>query len=133
DNRGFRVRTGGTPPSDPDTSDRWVDARFFERPRTVLADRFPDIKDAPLMATHACHYEISTDHDFIVDRHPELANVWIAGGGSAEGFKFGPMIGEYVARRVLGARTDPALDAEFRLKPESFDAPVSPGTRGGEF
>jgi glycine/D-amino acid oxidase-like deaminating enzyme len=57
-----------------------------------------------------------------VDRYPGLDNVWIAGGGSAEGFKLGPVIGEYVARRVLGKPTDPALDQEFRLKPEKFEA-----------
>ena len=67
------------------------------------------------------------DRDFIVDRHPELANVCMAGGGSAEGFKFGPVIGEYIARRVLGAPTDPALAEQFRLKPETFEAAPSPG------
>ncbi len=133
DNRGFRVRVGGRPPSDPDLSDRWIDASFFDRPRQVLAERFPDLATAPLLETRACHYEISTDHDFIVDRHPELENVWIAGGGSAEGFKFGPVIGEYIARRVLGRATDPALDAEFRLKPERFEDVPAPTPRpGGE-
>lgn len=128
DNRGFRVRVGGRPPMDPDLSDRWIDSSFFDRPRQLLAERFPDLCDAPLLETRACHYESSVDRNFIVDRHPGLENVWIAGGGSAEGFKFGPVIGDYVARRVLGAETDPALADEFRLKPETFSpAPTTPG------
>jgi len=121
DNRGFRVRTGGRPPMDPDLSERWIDAPFHDRPRQVLRDRFPALADAPLLETRACHYESSVDRNFIVDRHPGLDNVWIAGGGSAEGFKFGPVIGEYIADRVLGRRTDPELDAEFRLKEETFE------------
>ena len=78
------------------------------------------MKEAPLLETRACHYESSVDRNFIVDRYPGLENVWIAGGGSAEGFKFGPVVGEYVARRVLGHETDPALAEEFRLKEETF-------------
>jgi glycine/D-amino acid oxidase-like deaminating enzyme len=121
DNRGFRVRIGGRPPEDPDLSVRWIDASYHERARAFLAERFPELRDAPILETRACHYESSVDRNFIVDCHPELENVWIAGGGSAEGFKFGPVIGEYIARRLLGMPTDPALDEEFRLKPETFD------------
>jgi len=129
DNRGFRVRVGGRPPEDPDLSERWIDPSFFERPRIFLAQRFPDLSLAPLLETRACHYEASVDRNFIVDRHPELDNVWIAGGGSAEGFKFGPVIGRYIAERVLGKPTDPALAEEFRLKEATFEQPE----RGGPF
>jgi glycine/D-amino acid oxidase-like deaminating enzyme len=132
DNRGFRVRIGGRPPEDPDLSARWIDASYHERARTFLAERFPELRDAPILETRACHYESSVDRNFIVDRHPELENVWIAGGGSAEGFKFGPVIGGYIARRVLGEATDPALDEEFRLKPETFEElPPSAGDDAG--
>lgn len=125
DFRGFRVRTGGRAPQDPDESVRYIEPQFLERPRSFLAERFPALRDAPLLETRACHYESSVDRNFIVDRHPGLANVWIAGGGSAEGFKFGPVVGEYVARRVLGLETDPALAAEFRLKEEEFEPRVA--------
>ncbi len=121
DYRGFRVRTGGRPPADPDETTRWIDGEFLDRPRAFLAERFPMLRDAPLLETRACHYELSVDRNFIVDRHPAFSNVWIAGGGSAEGFKFGPVVGEYVARRVLGVETDPALTDEFRLKDEEFE------------
>ncbi|GBD31753.1 Monomeric sarcosine oxidase [bacterium HR33] len=141
DNRGFRVRGGSRrraeaqegaqepreppprPPSefDPDLSVRWVPPEAQEGPRAFVEERFPDLADAPIVATYACHYESSVDRNPIVDRYPGLDNVWIAGGGSAEGFKLGPVIGEYIARRVLGRRTDPVLDAEFRLKEEKFE------------
>ena len=50
--------------------------------------------------------------------------MWLLGGGSAEAFKFGPVLGEYIARRVLGVEDDPELAEGFRLKAEEF------GSRG---
>jgi len=47
--------------------------------------------------------------------------VWIAGGGSAEAFKSGPVIGEYIARRVLGIEDDPELADAFRLGDAEFE------------
>jgi glycine/D-amino acid oxidase-like deaminating enzyme len=117
DSRGFRVRTGGRPGDDPDTSVRWIDEQYHEPARRVLTQRFPALADAPILETRSCHYEISSTDNFIIDKHPEFANVWIAGGGSAEGFKFGPMIGPYVADRVTGRNADQTLADAFRLNP----------------
>lgn len=134
DHRGFRVRTGGgrrpgaPRPTDPDTSERWVPPESVERAVEFVCQRFPALEHAPLLETRACHYELSVTRDFIIDRHPQLENVWIAGGGNAEGFKFGPVLGEYIARRVLGKATDPALDQRFKLSPDTFD-PASSGFR----
>ncbi|HEX9728580.1 MAG TPA: FAD-dependent oxidoreductase [Gemmatimonadales bacterium] len=121
DHRGFRVRTGGRPPEDPDYSDRWIDKQYHLRPRQILRDYFPDLAGAPIMETRACHYESSVDRNFIVDKHPDFANVWLSGGGSAEAFKFGPVLGEYIAKRVLGIDDDPDLAEQFRLKEEEFE------------
>ena len=116
DNRGFRVRTGGRGgEDDPDTSRRWLEPDELERPRAFVAQRFPRLADAPISETRACHYEISTTRNFFFDHHPDYDNVWFAGGGSAEGFKFGPVIGEYLAGRVLGTETDAELIEAFRL------------------
>jgi glycine/D-amino acid oxidase-like deaminating enzyme len=116
DNRGFRVRLRGDTPTDPDTSQRAFDRAYDAAARAFVKERFPRLADAPLLETRACHYELSASRNFIIDRHPDLENVWFAGGGSAEGFKFGPMIGEYVARRVLGMDANPELADGFSLK-----------------
>ena len=119
DNRGFRVRIGGRGrgegDDDPGLSRRWLQPDELERPRAFVAERFPGLAGAPISETRACHYEISTTRNFFFDHHPEFDNVWFAGGGSAEGFKFGPVIGEYLAGRVLGTETDPELIEAFRL------------------
>jgi glycine/D-amino acid oxidase-like deaminating enzyme len=47
--------------------------------------------------------------------------MWLAGGGSAEAFKQGPVLGEYIARRVLDQDLEPELAEGFRLKEEEFE------------
>lgn len=117
-----------TPPAnvnDPDLSNRWVEPQRLDGPRRFVATRFPALADAPIAQTWACHYEQSASRNFIIDRHPNLPNVWLAGGGSAEAFKQGPVLGDYIARRVLGADGDPAVARQF-LIPETEFAPAPP-------
>jgi len=54
-----------------------------------------------------CQYENTSSGDFLVDRHPEMPNVWLVGGGSGHGFKHGPAMGEYVAGQLSTAREEP--------------------------
>ena len=123
DARGFRVRVGGGTQTDPDTSQRWIDPSNFTRPRQFLIDRFPLLIDAPLLETRSCHYELSATRNFYIDTHPEWSNVWIVGGGSAEGFKFGPVVGDYAAKRVMGIEGDPAIAKGFKIGKEEFEEP----------
>jgi glycine/D-amino acid oxidase-like deaminating enzyme len=58
--------------------------------------------DAPLLESRVCQYEASADGHLLADRHPELENVWLLGGGSGHGFKLGPALGEHAAALVLG-------------------------------
>lgn len=121
DNRGFRTRTGGGQHSDPDTSDRVVVPNTIDRLRRFLAERFPALRDMPVLETRACHYEGTVSRNFIIDRHPDFSNVWIAGGGNAEAFKQGPTFGAYVADRVLGRPTDPALTEAFKVPATTYE------------
>jgi glycine/D-amino acid oxidase-like deaminating enzyme len=127
DNVGFRLRVGGGPVGDPDTSERLSTAQQNERARLLLAQRFPALKDMPILRTHACHYEGTPSRNFIIDSYPDTANLWIAGGGNAEAFKSGPVIGEYVARRVLGKSVDASLAAGFAIPKDEFE-PTPPAT-----
>jgi monomeric sarcosine oxidase len=90
------------PPFDPDSDDRTLDAASLEKARAWLARRLPDMADAPLVESRVCQYENTSTGDFLIDRHPDHDNVWIAGGGSGHGFKHGPAVGEHVTSLVLG-------------------------------
>jgi sarcosine oxidase len=86
---------------DPDTQSRIVSSKALEEIRAHVARRFPALRDAPIVETRVCQYENTSNGDFLIDRHPEMSNVWFAGGGSGHGFKHGPTIGEYIAGRLL--------------------------------
>jgi sarcosine oxidase len=123
DSRGFRVRMGGAAPDDPDTNDRTVPESLHERLREYLAKHVPALAKAPILETRSCHYESSIDRNWFIDTFPGLSNAWLVGGGSAEAFKFGPVLGEYIADRVAGRNDDRELVQLFRLKEEEFEPP----------
>lgn len=90
---------------DPDEMDRIVSQEAVAEARAFLSERFPALRNAPLVETRVCQYENTSNGDFLLDRHPELENVWIAGGGSGHGFKHGPAVGEYVEQLLSGCGT----------------------------
>jgi len=106
--RGFKIAddTRG-PVIDPSTMEREISQEKLSAARAYMKLRFPTLSDAPLLESRVCQYENSTDHNFILDRHPEADNVWIVGGGSGHGFKHGPVMGEMLADAVLGSKEPP--------------------------
>ena len=102
DRRGFKIADDTRGPEfDPTCGDRVISQETLKDIREYVAFRFPDLKDAPLVESRVCQYEQTPDGDFIVDRHPENANMWLVGGGSGHGFKHGPAIGEMMAELIL--------------------------------
>ena len=112
--RGFKVAddTRGEP-IDPTSTDRTPSAEGIARARRLLAERFPELANAPLIESRVCQYENSPDGHLIIDRHPQAKNVWFVGGGSGHGFKLSPAVGEIAAARILAGKEVPAL---FRLE-----------------
>jgi len=86
---------------DPDTQSRLASEEGAEEARRFVEQRFPALRGAPIVETRVCQYENTWNGDFLIDRHPEMENVWFVGGGSGHGFKHGPAVGEYVAGRIL--------------------------------
>jgi glycine/D-amino acid oxidase-like deaminating enzyme len=121
DHRGFKVCPTGEPTElDPDSDERVVSAYQVKRAREYLALRFPALKDQPIVETRVCQLEMSVDEHFVIDRHPDFDNVWLAGCGSGHGFKHGPVVGDYIADRALGRQPSPELEALFKLKAATF-------------
>ena len=102
ENRGFKIAFDLHGAAfDPDTGTRIVGPVSTDRLRTYLKKHIPALAEAPIVETRVCQYENTWNGDFLIDRHPELENVWIAGGGSGHGFKHGPALGEYLSSRIL--------------------------------
>jgi len=103
DGRGFKLALDEHGPRfDPETGDRTVSRAGIAKARSLLKNRFPELADAPLLESRVCQYENTSNGDFLIDRHPNFENVWLAGGGSGHGFKHGPFVGEYVAGMISG-------------------------------
>ena len=109
ESRGFKLAFDEHGPAfDPDSGDRLLHEHSLAHARRFLAERFPDLSSAPLSEFRVCQYENTPTGDFLIDRHPDWENFWIAGGGSGHGFKHGPAVGEHVASRILhGAAPEP--------------------------
>jgi len=111
--RGFKVADDARGPEFDPTDGSRIPSLDVERTlRAFVSGRFPALKDAPVLGAEVCQYENSPDGQFIVDRHPAMPDVWIAGGGSGHRYKMGPALGEMLARQV---RDDGAPDPIFAL------------------
>jgi glycine/D-amino acid oxidase-like deaminating enzyme len=101
------------PRMDPDVGDRELSPGELADVRAYMARRFPALAGRPLNEARVCQYENSSNGDFIIDRHPRWRNVLLVGAGSGHGFKHGPAVGAYAARRVLGESV--TLEPRFSL------------------
>jgi monomeric sarcosine oxidase len=123
DARGVKVaeHTGGSPVDDPLAVRRDIDRGEELRLREFLAAHLPDV--SPSVSDHAaCLYTMSPDEHFLVDRHPEHANVVFAAGLSGHGFKFTPVLGRALAELAVDGRTELPIDF---LSLSRFSSPAS--------
>jgi glycine/D-amino acid oxidase-like deaminating enzyme len=94
---------------DPDTQSRDYSQAALDEIIAFRDHRFPLLRGAPLLGAEVCQYENSSNGDFLIDRHPDLANVILVGGGSGHGFKHGPEVGRLAAELVAsgGQQAEP--------------------------
>ena len=118
ENEGFKVAPGYAPDSVPDIE---------KAARDFTYDRFPSLTGMPVVRVRGCQFTRSIDYAFIIDRHPTLANTFLVGADSGQGFKHGPMVGEHAANMVAGDPLDPEYTALFRINDKKF--PAEPGRR----
>ncbi len=89
------ARHDGGELSDPDALDREVKPGE-EADVVALAQRLFAGVTGEVASSAVCMYTVTTDENFIVDRHPEHPQVVIGAGFSGHGFKFATAIGEYL-------------------------------------
>ncbi|VEF49286.1 FAD dependent oxidoreductase [Bacillus freudenreichii] len=70
-----------------------------------FADRFMSQK-LPVKYGKTCVYTLTPDSDFIIDKHPELKNVFFACGFSGHGFKFASAVGEILSQLAVDGKTE---------------------------
>jgi sarcosine oxidase len=98
------------PPARPDdqvqAADPVLAARLAEAARRYL----PGLDPRPVRVER-CIYDNTPDEDFILDR---VGNVVIGSGTSGHGFKFGPLLGEWLAGLATDGQPEPRGQPESR-------------------
>jgi sarcosine oxidase len=69
-----------------------------------IANRLQGLSPTCVRAV-SCLYTVTPDHQFIIDRHPEHANVILVSPCSGHGFKHSAALGESVAEWVQDGRS----------------------------
>ena len=89
---------------DPDRFDREPSAADEALLRAFVERYLPE-GAGPTMALKTCLFENSPDEHFVIDAHPDDANVVIAAGFSGHGFKFASVVGEILADLAVDGKS----------------------------
>jgi sarcosine oxidase len=89
---------------DPDAPRRDPDSRDEQVLREFAARYFPDGAGST-MSLVTCIFTNTPDGHFLLDRHPQCPEVWIASPCSGHGFKMASVIGEIIADLVQRGET----------------------------
>jgi glycine/D-amino acid oxidase-like deaminating enzyme len=107
----------GEPAADPDSGQSQPGPEDILPVLEAAAGLFPGLA-GPLpdamrrvTGTKTCFYTMTPDEHFIIDRHPDIANLFFAAGFSGHGFKFAPAIGEALVQMALSGTS--SLPVEF--------------------
>jgi sarcosine oxidase len=96
------IHTSG-PVVSPDEQDQSPDPALTARLSEMASRYLPGFRPEPV-ATERCVYDNTPDEDFIVDR---IGNVVLGCGTSGHGFKFGPLLGTWLAALAGGGSETP--------------------------
>ncbi|PHS00002.1 MAG: N-methyl-L-tryptophan oxidase [Blastopirellula sp.] len=102
--------SGGDPLSDPSVLDPSQNQEDRLAVEAFLKKSLPQVS-RDLVQHAACMYTMTPDENFIVDVHPECADVVLAAGLSGHGFKFASVLGQMLIE--LSATGNTSLPIDF--------------------
>ncbi|KAG6009186.1 hypothetical protein E4U54_008594 [Claviceps lovelessii] len=84
---------------------------FQERARKTLDGLYgKEVEDVAIEAYRICWDASTPTHDFLITPHPHCQGLYVATGGSFHGWKFLPVIGDYIADMMQGCLTSEYSD-----------------------
>ncbi|KAJ9318430.1 hypothetical protein DTO271D3_1092 [Paecilomyces variotii] len=86
--------------------------------REGLRQILPKLADKPWVRRRLCWYTDTPQGDFVVDNHPTIKGLFIAIGGAGHGFKFLPILGQYIAD-CFEDKASPEVKQKWRLEKSS--------------
>jgi sarcosine oxidase len=97
------------PPADPDHQDLHPDPGLARDLADSVRRHLPRLSPRPV-SLERCIYDNSPDEDFVIGR---TGNVIIGCGTSGHGFKFGPLLGGWLAALATEDTVDPQIPRRF--------------------
>ena len=97
----------------PSEIERAIKPKDEETTRSFLRQHLPGI-NGPCRRASVCLYTLTPDRHFVIDLHPDHANVAVAAGFSGHGFKFASVVGEILADLADNGRTELPIEM-FRI------------------
>ncbi len=94
---------------DPDDVDRKIHSEDLRALDSFRKSFLPKLTWAEGSA-NICMYTMTPDEHFLIDRHPDYENIFVASPCSGHGFKFSPVIGEVLADLVFDGQTRHPID-----------------------
>ncbi|PWY72273.1 FAD dependent oxidoreductase [Aspergillus heteromorphus CBS 117.55] len=104
-----------------------------DRLRDGLREILPELADRPFDRLALCWYTDTPTGDFVMDYHPDFANLFVGGAGSGHGFKFLPVLGEYMSLAIKRGLVQ-HLAEKWRFRKDYADRKdvfLGDGSRGG--
>jgi monomeric sarcosine oxidase len=86
---------------DPNAVVREVDEAYKQKV-TAWAAQYMPLVGSEIAAARTCLYTMTPDEHFIIDNHPQHPQIVFAAGFSGHGFKFGPLVGQWLAQMANG-------------------------------
>jgi sarcosine oxidase len=87
--------------TDAEQIDREVDPVRDVEPIARAMEQWMPGAARSLREAKPCMYTLTPDEHFVIDHHPDYANLILCGGFSGHGFKFAPVVGEIAAGLAL--------------------------------
>lgn len=87
--------------TDAEQIDREVDPARDVEPIARAMEQWMPGAARSLREAKPCMYSLTPDEHFVIDYHPDHANLILCGGFSGHGFKFAPVVGEIAAGLAL--------------------------------
>lgn len=90
--------------------DREIDRACDVEPVARALEQWMPGAAKTLREAKPCMYTLTPDENFVIDYHPDHANLVLCGGFSGHGFKFAPVIGEIGAGLALDGGSSHEID-----------------------
>ncbi|KAK5126482.1 hypothetical protein LTR85_010718 [Meristemomyces frigidus] len=91
--------------------------------RWILEQMCPSLVKKAIFDTKVCWDGMTPDGGWIIDQHPDISGLYVAAGGSGHGFKFLPIVGEWIIETLgllhkgdVANRLDENTKEEMRRK-----------------